>query len=545
MKPLVLATSIILFAVTNAFTQCAAGETSVTFVMHTDAWAYENYWQLNLAGTGCNASPIEEGANLNVGCTGTESDNSANGYANNSTITEGPFCLTNNTDYEIVYVDSYGDGGLVIEVFENGALTHVYSGGGNGNTWTFTIGVSNAPTYDSPCGAVEITADGPSLVLNNTEAIAGFGEIAPAGVDCGVYGFWCEGNATNSIWAKFIPTTSSTSFEVTTCNPSTSIDTQIAIYKVSDCADFGTFELISSNDDMLGGCSAGDNYASQTYTSCLEAGQLYLIQIDGWEGAVGEIELSLHTYSSSISWDALVDGISCPLDKGETGDGDIYPYSIGAGANFSSVWTGPNGFTTTNQYLQNVDPGVYTLTATTGCGQTYTETFDVSQPNPWMVTTDISLPSCDLNNDASIEVNVAGATAPYIFTWNDVTGTPIGSENPLTGIGTGSYEMNITDENSCVYTYTINITDCVGIEEIAMSSVNLFPNPSKGTFTFTHETLDNATWSLFDISGKMIHSERIASGSTSTLVNLNIPSGVYSLRITAEAMQLQKSVIVE
>jgi len=115
----------------------------------------------------------------------------------------------------------------------------------------------------------------------------------------------------------------------------------------------------------------------------------------------------------------------------------------------------------------------------------------------------------------------------------------------LTGIGTGSYEMNITDENSCVYTYTINITDCVGIEEIAMSSVNLFPNPSKGTFTFTHETLDNATWSLFDISGKMIHSERIASGSTSTLVNLNIPSGVYSLRITAEAMQLQKSVIVE
>ena len=104
MKPLVLATSIILFAVTNAFTQCAAGETSVTFVMHTDAWAYENYWQLNLAGTGCNASPIEEGANLNVGCTGTESDNSANGYANNSTITEGPFCLTNNTDYEIVYV---------------------------------------------------------------------------------------------------------------------------------------------------------------------------------------------------------------------------------------------------------------------------------------------------------------------------------------------------------------------------------------------------------------------------------------------------------
>ena len=164
----------------------------------------------------------------------------------------------------------------MIEVFENGALTHVYSGGGAGNNWTFTIGVSTAPIYDSPCSAIEITADGPSLLMNNTDAIAGFGEIAPAGVDCGVYGFWCEGNSTNSIWAKFIPTTNSTSFEVTTCNPGTSTDTQLAVYKVTDCSNFATFELISSNDDMLGGCSSGEYYSSQTYTSCLEAGQLYL-----------------------------------------------------------------------------------------------------------------------------------------------------------------------------------------------------------------------------------------------------------------------------
>ncbi len=489
--------------------------------------------------------PIAEGANLNVGCAGTESDNSPNGYANNSTITEGPYCLTNNTGYEIVYVDSYGDGGLVIEVFENGALTHVYNGGGNGNTWTFTIGLSTAPVYDSPCSAIEITADGSSLALNNVDAISGFGEIAPAGIDCGVYGFWCEGNATNSIWAKFIPTTNSTSFEVTTCNPGTSIDTQIAIYKVTDCSDFSTFELISSNDDMLGGCSAGDLYASQTYTSCLEAGQLYLIQIDGWEGSVGDIELSVHTYSSSISWDALVNGISCPLDKGETGDGDVYPYSIGAGANFSSVWTGPNGFMITDQYLQNVDPGTYTLVATTGCGDVHTETFNIVQPEPWMVTTNIILPNCDVNNDASIEVNVAGATAPYIFTWNDASGTPVGTENPLTGVGLGTYNMVITDENSCTYNYSFNITECVGVEELFQATINVFPNPSNGTFTINHDALNNASLSIYDISGKLIYSERITSGSTSTSVNVEVPSGVYSLRIIAEDMQIQKSVIFE
>jgi hypothetical protein len=405
--------------------------------------------------------------------------------------------------------------------------------------------VSTAPAYDSPCGALEITADGPSLLLNNTDAIAGFGEIAPAGIDCGVYGFWCEGNSTNSIWAKFIPTTNSTSFEVTTCNAGTSVDTQIAVYKVTDCSNFATFELISSNDDMIGGCADGDPYASQTYTSCLESGQLYLIQIDGWDGAVGDIELSVHTYSGTTSWDALVNGISCPLNKGDAGNGSIYPYSIGAGANFNSVWTGPAGFNSTEHYLQNADPGTYTLTATSGCGEMHSQTFEITQPEVWMVSTNIILPSCDVNNDASIEVNVAGATAPYIFAWTDVTGNPIGTENLLVGIGTGTYNMVITDNNQCTYPYSFNITDCVGVNEIDRTAINVFPNPSNGVFRVNHSQLKNATLSLFDVSGKMIHSETIASGSTNTAVHLNVPSGIYSLRITSEDMQLQKSVVIE
>jgi hypothetical protein len=78
-----------------------------------------------------------------------------------------------------------------------------------------------------------------------------------------------------------------------------------------------------------------------------------------------------------------------------------------------------------------------------------------------------------------------------------------------------------------------------------IASLNVFPNPSNGSFTINHDFLKNASWSLYDISGKLIHSERIASGSTSTSVNLNIPSGVYSLRIVSEDVQIQKSVVVE
>jgi hypothetical protein len=78
-----------------------------------------------------------------------------------------------------------------------------------------------------------------------------------------------------------------------------------------------------------------------------------------------------------------------------------------------------------------------------------------------------------------------------------------------------------------------------------VASLNVFPNPSNGSFTINHDALKNASWSLYDISGKLIHSERIAPGSTSTLVNVTVPAGIYSLRIVAEDMQLQKSVVVE
>jgi len=142
-------------------------------------------------------------------------------------------------------------------------------------------------------------------------------------------------------------------------------------------------------------------------------------------------------------------------------------------------------------------------------------------------------------------VNVAGATAPYIFAWTDVTGNPIGTENLLVGIGTGTFNMVITDDNECTYPYTFNITDCVGVNEIERTAIHVFPNPSHGVFRVNHNQLKNATLSLFDVSGKMIHSERISSVSTSTSMNLNIPSGVYSLRIISEDMQFQKSVVIE
>ena len=51
------------FGVSAAFAQCAAGYISATFVLDTDAWGYENYWEIVPSGSGCGVGTVASGGN--------------------------------------------------------------------------------------------------------------------------------------------------------------------------------------------------------------------------------------------------------------------------------------------------------------------------------------------------------------------------------------------------------------------------------------------------------------------------------------------------
>ena len=435
--------------------QCQLGEVEVTMTMHTDPWAYENYWQLNPTGSGCGNNVIDEGANLNVGCSGTAADNSPEGYDSNATYYEGPYCLTEGESYDLIFLDSYGDGGLAIEVFENGILTHVYYGGGTGNTWTFQVGVSNIPIYDQPCGALEVTPDGPAIELTNTNAMAGYGEIAPGNGGCTIPGQWCENASTNSVWAYFIPE-AGVSYEITTCGDIPGFDTQIALWKGNDCSTMSSFELISSNDDMPGGCPTADGFSSLMHAECLEAGATYYIQIDGWNGSTGTASLTVSTYLGGHSLSAAVNNVACPLNKGEVGTGSILAWVNGSGSNFSSSWTGPDGFTSQNNSIYELVPGVYSVTVTTACGDIFSDEFTIIQPDMWNAYLSITEPTCPQSENGELVANASGATAPYTYFWTGPGGF-FGENQTLANAGVGQYTVQITDANQCSYQLEYNL----------------------------------------------------------------------------------------
>jgi hypothetical protein len=449
---------LILILITQfAIAQCADGEVTLELYLYTDNWGEENYWELVPGTNSCGDQTIDFGANVNVGCAGTAPNDGADGYPDNALTQVGPYCLTVGETYSIIFVDSYGDGGMVFELYENGNLSNVYFGSGSGNTWTFQAGVSTLPIYDSPCGAIEMTANGAVVEFDNTNAVAGFAEINPIGGPCNLSGAWCndDANATNSVWAYFTAE-EGISYEITTCNSEGSFDTQLALYHSSDCSDFSAYELIASNDDMQGGCDLTNLYASKMYASCLIPGDTYYIQIDGWQGSTGITNLSISTYEGETSFDAFFNDVPCPLDKGTNPDGSILPYINGSGANFTSEWTGPNGYTSSENFITGLAPGTYNVVVTSSCGEVFEGSYTLSLPEPWAVVLNADPPTCQSSGDGSFSPSVSGATLPYTYQWTGPDNYNSSSPS-INNIDAGLYVVVITDANGCAFTQNLEL----------------------------------------------------------------------------------------
>lgn len=443
---LLLTTSIIVFSSTFVKAQCGPDSILITMFVTVDPWGEENYWELVPSGNGCGNGTLYFGANELVGCAGTAPEVDG-GYPDNAVFEVPSFCLPTGDVFDLVFVDSYGDGGPIFELYENGSFAHAYFGGGSGNTWTFEVGNSGLEQYDSPCGALELTANGPGILMNNTACVAQSTEPRPAGVNCGLPGAWCEGNITNTAWAFFVAEAGVT-YEITSCNEGAGFDTQLALYKASDCLGWNSFELIAANDDMAGGCSVSDGYSSLLYASCLEAGATYYVQMDGWEGVTGEAIITLNTVNVSNELQAIFNNIRCPISKGEIPQSSIFPYLTGSGSNFECSWSGPGGFTSTDQNIFEIGPGDYTLDVVDACGSTYQESFTVTQPDLWTITVGESGPTCEATSDGQINLTVNGATAPYSFEWIGPAGFTSGSEDVFDVVA-GNYQVTIVDDNGC------------------------------------------------------------------------------------------------
>jgi hypothetical protein len=194
---------------------------------------------------------------------------------------------------------------------------------------------------------------------------------------------------------------------------------------------------------------------SKCYVSCLEPGTTVYVQIDGKGFEAGKLVLSVKPFTDQPSLSALVTGLECPLEFGTENGGVIIPQISGWGTNYSSEWTGPNGFVSEDSYLYNIAPGTYTLNAVNACGQHMQETFQVTGPTNFNLPTSIT-ETCVGLNSGSASIVPTGGTPPYTAVWSGPDGFQAGG-NTIQNVPGGQYFYQLTDINGCSVLHSVFI----------------------------------------------------------------------------------------
>jgi gliding motility-associated-like protein len=206
------------------------------------------------------------------------------------------------------------------------------------------------------------------------------------------------------------------------------------------------------------------------------------------------------------------------------------PFSTGKPYSFS--WTGPNGFTSSDEDISNLQPGVYTLRVIDNGNCPFIRSYTISEPNKFAFSGFKNDITCFGNNDGKITLTTNGGTLPYNYVWTK-NGIPYTTSGNLNNLSPGVYKVTITEANNCdTLTETFTIIEPPILKVNLISQVNILCYGD-----FTGEINVEATGGrATEISpGILNYNYRWTgpNGFSSTLQNLrNVEAGTYRLTVT-------------
>jgi hypothetical protein len=172
------------------------------------------------------------------------------------------------------------------------------------------------------------------------------------------------------------------------------------------------------------------------------------------------------------------------LSAANASDGAIYITASGGTGNLTYSWTGPNGFTSTQEDVVDLPTGDYILTITDenyvinnglGC-MMVSSPITISEPGALLVDlVQTVMLECNGNDFGEITANVQGGVPPYAYEWyQTVNGNNIALDEYTEIIGNltaGEYFVRVTDANSITTeALAVSITE-PNILEISINDV--------------------------------------------------------------------------
>jgi hypothetical protein len=193
-----------------------------------------------------------------------------------------------------------------------------------------------------------------------------------------------------------------------------------------------------------------------------------------------------------------------------TANGGVNLTATGGASPYGFNWSN----STTNQNLSGVAAGNYAVTATDNVGCSASATYAVSEASSLVTNPSVTDTKCSYSTDGAVALNTSGGQTPYSFIWSNGNTT-----GQLTNVASGTYQVTITDANSCNKLQTIVINA---------------PDTLKANLTSTNPTcFGSANGSINSVvtggSGTIIFAW---SNNTSTQNLANVGAGTYTITVT-------------
>ncbi len=152
----------------------------------------------------------------------------------------------------------------------------------------------------------------------------------------------------------------------------------------------------------------------------------------------------------------LVTSLKSDVSCAGLSDGSIQVTVTGGVLPYIFDWTGPGGFTSSSEDINGLEAGTYDLriTDSNGCTVNFPGVETLIEPLA-ITATYVSQVDVLCGGDAtgSIEIDVAGGTAPLIFDWTDGSGTTISTDEDPSGLPAGTYSLAVSDVNGCAASF--------------------------------------------------------------------------------------------
>ena len=419
-----------------------------------------------------------------------------------------------------------------------GTDTSNYSG-----PFTFVMPLTN----DTVCGAEMLQVNGTVYTFNNTGATATVGEAAlitgsnPAGYNGTILPMMAWGSPAieGSNWYTFVaPASGSMWFSGQDENFFAS---QIAIYEVTDCADFATFSLVAASDQTNADISSK---VAPYFTVCgLTPGATYYVLHDAWSNGFGG-PANFGQYSIKMTEIVLQAGSFADVINTCTGS-TVNLFDGIAGYDNGGVWTAevPAAGTGITDSLWNSTGLAYQLfnfeyRVTEGCAYDSIVTqVDVYEPST--AGDDGTITVC--RNEPYDLLSGLNGTADLGGTWYNPSNQPLASSAVVSSNIPGQYNFvyiagnGVCPDDSALVLVNVDATcNYLNVDEMFFATMTVMPNPSNGVFNIVNTgSTEVFNFEVTDMEGRIVLAKDAAiNGSTTTEINLTGKvTGMYMIRV--------------